>query len=195
MKLIDIHTKFNTDKGIAHNYIKKYDELFEKIRLNEMNILEIGVLFGNSLKMWEHYFENSIIYGIDNFSQGDGNEFHDYKIINGEQISNDLSKHDRIKFYNISCEDEENIKTIFQNIKLDIIIDDAKHTLEQQMNNYRIFNSFLNEQSIYICEDVQSLDNGNKLCQYFLSITPNKNVELINFNIHEREDDRIILIN
>lgn len=194
MKLIDIHRNFNTDKGIGHNYINKYDELFGPIRLNNMNILEIGVLFGNSLKMWEHYFENSMIFGIDDFSQKDGSQFHDYKTIDGESIMNDLSKHERIKFFNVSCENETKVLDIFQDIKFDVIIDDASHSVHQQLNNFRLFHKFLNEEFIYICEDVQSNHNGNFLCGVFKTISPNKSVEMINFDVKNRFDDRIIVV-
>jgi len=194
MKLVDIHYSFNTDKGVGHNYLQKYDELFEPIRLNKMNILEIGVLFGNSLKMWEYYFENSIIYGIDDFSQKDGSNFHNYKIINGDEIIKDLSTHDRIIFNNISCDNENMINQLFKDIKFDIVIDDASHDLHQQINNYKIFNQYLNQNFIYICEDIQTEENGYTLVNYFKSLSPKKNVEMINFDIINRSDDRIIII-
>jgi hypothetical protein len=194
MKLIDIHFNFGTDKGVGHNYLQKYDELFEPIRLNKMNILEIGVLFGNSLKMWEHYFQNSIIYGIDDFSQSDGSDFHNFKLINADDIISDLQRHNRIKFNMVSCEDENTINQIFKDIKFDIIIDDASHNLNQQINNYRIFNNFLNDNFIYICEDVQTEENGHVLGNYFKSLSPNKKVEMFNFNINDRTDDRIVIV-
>ena len=55
-----------TDKSsLVHNYCEKYELYFDKIRFENLKILEIGVQNGFSLKMWEKYFQNSLIYGID----------------------------------------------------------------------------------------------------------------------------------
>jgi len=194
MRLTDIHNNFNSDKGIDHNYIGKYEELFQHIRENKMNILELGVLFGNSLKLWEYYFENSMIYGIDNFIVDNGHSFHKFKPIIPKDIIDDLSKHERITFFEIDCENEILIHDKLKDIKFDIIIDDASHKIEQQKNNYRIFSQYLKEDYIYICEDVQTDSIGLELVNYFKSISPNKNIEMINFNVKQRSDDRIVIV-
>jgi hypothetical protein len=194
MKLTEIHRNFNSDKGIEHNYIPKYEELFSPIRENKMNVLELGVLFGNSLKLWEHYFENSMIYGIDNFIVDNGHSFHKFKPIVPKDIISDLSKHDRIIFFELDCENENLIHDNLKDLKFDIIIDDASHKIEQQKNNYRIFNKYLKDNFIYVCEDVQTNEHGLLLVEYFKSLSPNKKVEMINFNVNMRSDDRIVIV-
>ena len=62
LQLKEINNKYKSDKGFGHNYIDFYESIFNPIKENELNLLEIGVLFGNSLKLWSDYFINSKIY-------------------------------------------------------------------------------------------------------------------------------------
>ena len=55
MKLIDIlnERKYQTDKHTDHHYIQEFYEIeFENLRDKELNVLEIGVWRGDSLKLW-----------------------------------------------------------------------------------------------------------------------------------------------
>lgn len=194
MKLTKIHTKFNTDKGVAHNYIPWYEETFSDHRTENLKILEIGVLFGDSLKMWEMYFENSLIYGIEDFSQKDGHEFHDYKPVDKKIIMKDINSHERITLLNFDCEDITEIKYNLSDNLFDIIIDDASHKLDQQIKNLENYSSYLNENGIYIIEDVQTRENANLLIRTCEKLYPNKKCSSIEFNIHSRTDDRIVVL-
>src|SRR5438067_9360832 len=65
--------KYGTDKGgwhmlagdTCHNYTPTYHHMFGTRRLSVRNVLEIGVNYGPSLRMWEEYFPNADIYGLD----------------------------------------------------------------------------------------------------------------------------------
>lgn len=195
MKLTDIHINFKTDKGTAHNYLEIYDSLFFKKRLKKLNILEIGVLFGGSLKMWEYYFENSQIYGIENFSQNDGHSYYLNAPVLAEEVQKDLNKHDRIKLMIFDCEDSNTISSTLKDLTFDIIIDDASHVLNQQESNMLNYYPFLNKNGIYICEDVQSNNEGEMLIQKFKSLSYDyEDIRLIEMNPLRKSDDRIILI-
>ena len=75
MKTLDeIYQNFNHhpetmgcgDKGTMHSYIEYYEQLLKPYRESFTDILEIGVAPGAlSLKMWEQYFTNANIYGVD----------------------------------------------------------------------------------------------------------------------------------
>lgn len=195
MKLQDIHTNFNTDKGTAHNYIDTYEALFSSRRLDKLNILEIGVLFGGSLKMWEHYFPNSMIYGVEDFSQDNGHEYHAYAPVIAEQVKNDLRHHERIKLEVFNCENPNSIAAALGLVKFDIIIDDASHALKQQFLNMVNYYPLLSRGGFYICEDVQSHEEGCLLITKFKSIfNEYETVELIEMSPPKKSDDRIILI-
>ena len=64
-KLVELQKSFKTDKGTAHNYLQHYDILFEKYINKNINFLEIGILFGESLKLFSSYFTHGNIYGIE----------------------------------------------------------------------------------------------------------------------------------
>ena len=64
MNLIQISNKVKTTKkGLG--YFEIYEEYFKKLRLKKLNILEIGVEDGGSIKIWKKYFPRSKIVGLD----------------------------------------------------------------------------------------------------------------------------------
>jgi|LakMenE01Jun11ns_1017448.scaffolds.fasta_scaffold9717584_2 hypothetical protein len=67
MKTLDeIGLNYYTDKASYHHkYLDYYDTNLSAKRNNENNILEIGILFGQSTKMFKEYFTNSKIYSFD----------------------------------------------------------------------------------------------------------------------------------
>jgi hypothetical protein len=194
MKLSEIHTNFKTDKGTAHSYINWYEQTFEDRREESLNILELGVLFGGSLKMWEHYFSNSMIYGIEDFSQKDGQWHYQFEPLDVDSIMEDLNSYDRISFMNFDCEDSFKIKENLKDIKFDIIIDDANHKVEQQKLNFQNYYPYINEGGIYICEDVQTMSEAQEIENMILELYPNKEVHVIEFDLNKKSDDRIVVV-
>ena len=64
--LNDLAVRYNTDKRIGiHSYVKWYEALFAPRRWQQLNMLEIGVQTGASIKMWADYFPNARLVGID----------------------------------------------------------------------------------------------------------------------------------
>merc|ERR1712079_816925 len=60
--------EFHTDKARDdHKYSDLYGMLFDPIRHRVSNVTELGVMAGQSLKVWHEYFANARIYGIDIF--------------------------------------------------------------------------------------------------------------------------------
>ena len=173
--LVQIYKKFSApegsgDKGTAHSYIENYYHYkFDQIRLNKLNILEIGVSTGLSLEMWSEYFPNSNIIGVelDNIN---------YKPSN-----------DRIK---LIIGDGTDSKT-FQNIKdLDIVIDDGSHIFTDQIFTYAILYDRLKKGGIYIIEDVKNIDDVGP---FFNRL--NINTKIYDFRkLKKRNDDVIIEI-
>jgi hypothetical protein len=59
--------KYKSNKcRIKHFYTKWYNFYFSSIKNDALNILEIGGVSNNSVKIWEEYFKNSNIYGTKN---------------------------------------------------------------------------------------------------------------------------------
>ncbi|HAI37850.1 MAG TPA: hypothetical protein DCM40_06860, partial [Maribacter sp.] len=49
----------------SHHYYLEYAKRFEPIRHKVKKVLEIGVFKGHSMLLWEKYFPNATIYGVD----------------------------------------------------------------------------------------------------------------------------------
>jgi SAM-dependent methyltransferase len=141
MNLIDAFHQTNnqSDKELYHKYISNfYSEKFEKFKDKKINILEIGIQYGNSLKLWEHFFKNAKIYAID-ISQYYIHEYgENVKIIIGNAYNNEI-----LDYFKSN------------NILFDIIIDDGPHTLETQDFFLQNYQQLLKpSESIIILEDI-----------------------------------------
>lgn len=194
MKLTDIHTQFKTDKGTAHSYIDWYEDTFSERRTEQFSVLEIGVLFGGSLKMWEKYFENSQIYGIEDFSQKDGQWHYQYEPVDGDAVMEEINSHERITLFNFDCESPTSIKENLQDLSFDIILDDANHKLSQQMKNFENYYPYINDGGIYICEDVQTKDEAEDLKSFILNLYPTKEVYIVELDLRKKSDDRLVVV-
>ena len=65
MNLVKLADHSRTDKNTLHSYLPLYQKLFEKKKYTAKNVLEIGIFFGGSIKLWSEYFTSSVIYGLD----------------------------------------------------------------------------------------------------------------------------------
>ena len=135
-KLDELGKKYSTDKNSSyHNYLNKYEFFLQKMKNDPIHILELGVFNGSSLKMWEDYFENAQIYGVDI----DDN----CKRYNGERchvIIQDLG-------------DEELLHQL-SDISPSIIVEDASHYMSHQIKAlYHLF-PILKSGGVFIIEDL-----------------------------------------
>jgi beta-1,4-mannosyl-glycoprotein beta-1,4-N-acetylglucosaminyltransferase len=134
--------KHNTDKSYYHLFTEFYDDYFETFKTPKINILEIGIYQGSSLKLLEEYFPNATIHAID---------------INKEYVNKKYGE--RIKTYHCSQDNFQEIDRIFKDIKFDIIMDDGSHqTIHQHKSLGHMF-SYLNKNGIYVCEDLHTSYN------------------------------------
>ena len=148
--LVSIHEnyKFNTDKqGNRHSYLEVYDTLFEKFRDSEISILEIGVLAGDSLKLWSVYFPKAKIYGVDTFGR-----------ITFDDVKDNIAGFDeRIELYQVdSVSGTGQFFNEIGDVKFSIILDDGTHTSDAQIKTYNNFKSMLDNGGIYIIEDIRA---------------------------------------
>ena len=64
MNLIEIGKKYPSSKNIS-GFIQLYEKYFTPLRDSKINILEIGVDNGDSLRIWREFFSKANICGID----------------------------------------------------------------------------------------------------------------------------------
>jgi len=136
-KLNEIGLQTNSDKSSSlHNYLNIYESMFESIRLLNNNILEIGILFGDSLKIWSQFFENSNIYSFD-IEDKSYLQIPRCKILQGDQKN-------------------RNFLNSLGNINYDIILDDGCHKMEHQQISFGSLFKFLKSGGFYVIEDLHT---------------------------------------
>ena len=137
----DTHYEFGTDKEFNHRYCTAfYDEEFSKYRYQEnLRLLEIGVHRGGGLAVFNEYFSDADIYGVDPYDFG--------------------AKR--------NCEQWPRIKVIYENAytkefasKLpgfDIIIDDGPHTKESHLQSLELYLPKLKSNGVFVIEDIADM--------------------------------------
>ena len=65
MSLTEIVDNSMTDKNTIHSYLELYQNLLFKKKETAKNVLEIGINKGGSIKLWNDFFTNATIYGLD----------------------------------------------------------------------------------------------------------------------------------
>jgi SAM-dependent methyltransferase len=174
--LSEIYKKYQSpeghgDKGTAHTYIDEYQRLLEPYRKNS-TVLEIGLFMGESLRMWEEFFIDSDIIGMD---------------ISDDYLINLIKE----GTHNIIIGDatKEEILDSISDKMFDVIIDDGSHRLHDQIKTFNILKNRMKPNGIYIIEDVLNIDDVKDI---FLSL--HNNIEVIdNRHIKKRNDDVLII--
>ena len=146
--LEELFNKYGCDKAVKHNYHTVYEPEFEAIRNETINILEVGVFKGDSVRAWLEFFPNATIYGIDVFTR-----------VKPEDI--DVLQHERVKWLkadstNIAVRDQ--IKKEWPRIRFDIVIDDGLHTPDANAKTLHNLFPLLKKNGKFYVEDVWPLD-------------------------------------
>jgi hypothetical protein len=122
------------------HYFEIYDRFFSKYRGTDVHFLEIGVSHGGSAQMWKDYFgAKAKIFGVD---------------------VNPLCKQfeeDQITIFIGDQGDRKFLSSLKREMpRLDIIIDDGGHTMEQQINTFEVLYPHVSPDGLYVCEDMHS---------------------------------------
>lgn len=134
--LLEISKKYITHKT-KQDFMHLYKNYFESFRNKKLNLLEIGIDKGNSLRVWREFFSNANIIGIDI-------EKKDFKI-------------DGVDFFIGDQSNLNFLKTVINKYKtFDIIIDDGSHFTKHIITSFNILFPHLNENGMYIVEDLQT---------------------------------------
>jgi len=132
----------NTNRIIHkwEHYFEIYDRHFSAYRDKEIVILEIGVFQGGSLQMWKNYFgPKAKIYGIDIDPACKKYEEENIEIFIGSQSDKNFLAA---------------IKTKMP--KIDILIDDGGHTMNQITTSFIGLFDHVKENGIYAIEDLHT---------------------------------------
>lgn len=179
MKLTEFFKTFEpkSDKNTSHCYIEKYysDEFSDKKEL-PIKLMEIGIRQGYSHILWDKYFTNGEIWGVDNGESG-----FTWEILDNSGVK--IFKDDAYKA-KFSLSLPENY--------FDYIIDDGSHHPEHQKIFINLYYSLLKPEGKLIIEDVQGKGYFNNLEKYCKAL--NLKYKLLDFTDSGKIDDLMIEI-
>jgi hypothetical protein len=121
----------------SHNYLPYYWMHFRDIRHRVERVCEIGLQNDASIRMWEEFFPNAQIFGIDIDPKCQAFEGDRRRVFIGDQGDRDFLKR---------CLDE-------MAGPLDIVIDDGSHLVEHQLGSFEVLFPQLSRHGIYAIED------------------------------------------
>lgn len=154
-----------SDKGSVHSYLPVYAELFAHRRATARSVLEIGVLEGHSLLLWQTYFERALVQGVD--------------LIPG---------HGALVF---DSRDPDHVRHVLKERRFDVIIDDGDHSAEAQVATYSALRDHLAPGGIYVIEDVCNLAGTR---DRFEAIDPRRAVEVIDLRQKKGVSDDVLVV-
>ena len=142
MNDLEKYFKGNTGRLIHkwNHYFEIYDRHFSRFRGTDVHIVEFGVSYGGSLQMWKYYFgPHAKIFGVD--------------------INPNCRKleEDQVHIFIGDQEDRSFLKELTEKIpRIDILIDDGGHTMQQQINTFEELFPCIDKNGIYLCEDLHT---------------------------------------
>lgn len=125
----------NGHKGIT--YLQLYDKYLFYRTHHPLNIFEIGVLNGASVKTWKDYLPNSNIIGLDIDPRCKEFQSERIEIITGSQDDPKIRDYIKAKYGG-----------------LDFILDDGSHVNVLTIKTFELYWPILRKNGVYIIEDV-----------------------------------------
>jgi cephalosporin hydroxylase len=152
MSLQEIVDNSRTDKDTVHSYLPLYQKLLINKKETAKNVLEIGIYHGGSIKLWNDFFTNATVYGLDIIHMND--------VWEGIKNKEKIILHTSTDAYN---NDFFTTHLLNKNIKFDFMLDDGPHTLESMKQFIRLYSQIMTDDGILIIEDVQHVQWANEL--------------------------------
>lgn len=166
LDLRELVEKYGTDKNLS-GYTDTYERLFTPIRTEVKSVLEIGLgsldtsspssfagnvrhyphyKQGGSLRVWRDFFPEAQVYGID--------------------VAKDcMFTENRIETFLFDSSNSDSTEYYLKDLKFDIIIDDGNHDPKYQIATLSNLIDKLNDNGIYVIEDVGGYAGDEVLVQ------------------------------
>ena len=125
--------------GATHDYLRHYDYLFAQFRGEKFSLVEFGCYKGDSLRMWEQYFPNAEIYGVDLDEGAKVNEKGRVHVVIGDATSPET----------LAALKAQTGGSAF------IILDDASHAWSDQRRSFELFWDMVTPGGFYVIEDLE----------------------------------------
>lgn len=134
----DIAVRCGASKS-EHTYMPNYERLLKPLRDEPINLLEIGICNGGSLKTWLAIFPNAYVYGVD-------------------VVNNVRWTHERCTIH-VCDQFSDRLATLFPPESLDVVIDDGSHVFHHQTKARESLWPALKPGGWYFVEDIIDLND------------------------------------
>lgn len=183
-ELCGILKEFKSDKSSDwHNYSALYHYMFSHLTEVPMNIFEVGIYEGGSVRSWKKYFKNGEIYA-------------------GDVEQRCFVNEERIKSFYCDQDNPASIDSMWnilelKDIMFDIIIDDGKHEFQSNINFLLHSIHKLKNGGIFIIEDL-TIPTYNQFENIVSELKEKLNVEYIELvklpNLTNHIDNNVLII-
>lgn len=184
MKLVDIIKQkklflnegamFGTDKENPHKYCSLfYDSEFLKYKNQKISLFEIGVYHGGSLILWDEYFSDCKILGVD---------------IKERKVLQNIEDCKNVTFKIADAYQKDFSDTLDS---FDILIDDGPHTLESQCKFLELYCDKIKKGGVLIIEDILKYEYTEKFKQY---VPDNLMYEIKDLRSNSSKKDNILFV-
>jgi hypothetical protein len=144
-ELNEIGKSYNCDKSDNHHewagetYFDIYEKYFSKFKNKEINLLELGVRDGASLRTWASYFTKATIHGVD------------------IDPTSKIYQTPQFQIHTASQDDEAKLNALSGMVGgWDIVIDDASHINTLTVKSFYALISQVKSGGLYIIEDLRN---------------------------------------
>jgi hypothetical protein len=165
LKQVSVELNYPSDKDTSHNYLPVYQEEFTEIQ--NIKMLELGVCYGGSLILWNGFFIDSEIHGIDNAKYTD------------DPIPGIMH-----------WGNYEDLHTNFENNYFDYIVNDSMHYAKEQIEAFNLYYSKVKSGGKFFMEDIPDMDNVAEI----VKTLDNHIFKVYNMNASSDSQDSIILV-
>jgi len=167
-----------TDKGTVHCYIQEYyNNKFSSLKTKPIKLLELGVEYGYSMKLWLSWFTNAEFIGIDPFQPNTIDYFN--TLPNCKGIDADGFSKETVN--------------MFEDNTFDFIIEDGPHTIETQMFAAEYWSPKLKNGGFLIIEDLQNPESDIKSIVNCVKHVKNLQIKVFDFRRLRGGHDDVIL--
>ena len=168
-----------SDKGRMHSYIEYYEKWFEPRRHEPVQLLEIGVMTGGSMLLWQRYFDDVMLAGID-LREG-FNQVLPFQqdILAMWRWSVDSTKSDQVPQLGL----------------YDFVIDDGAHDSLSQIKTFQNYWPHVAPGGTYFIEDIENDTSLQNITMFLLGYLKDQAHHKDYYRgFAHRQDDRILAI-
>lgn len=142
-KLTELGTKYHTDKAYYHKFTRMYERYLYDKRNKIQTMVEVGVLRGASIKMWDEYLPNAKILGLDiNSEHFKEHQFSSRVNLEVCDASKKVSLEAVLKKHNMES--------------IDLFIEDGSHRVSEQVSTLDAAWKYIKSGGIYVIEDMHT---------------------------------------